>query len=262
MDQKKYTIRELRALCQNVGAQHNAQTIFGLANRAVSIYLTKLFIKTSITPNQITVAGTVVYLLGITSFIFGEWETALLGSILLVFAGILDACDGEVARFRKLKGGYGASYVEPASHDIMYGLTFLPIAYGAFIQTGDPYVLLFGAAATIFKLLYRLGEVRYLYGVLKKQQTSPANAEEAPKKFKEQSFVTKILYVAYRHTATSTGLVPPLIVAGLFERLDLYVLVYGVYYGLLWGALFVKQMLRFRRVLRQDAAIPLKPDSA
>lgn len=251
MEQKNYTILELRQLCQNMGAQNSAQTIFGLANRVVSIYLTKLLLKTSLTPNWITTLGVLVYLLGVVSFMGGEWRGALLGFLLMALAGVLDACDGEVARFRKLKDGYGASYVEPVSHDIMYGLTFLPIAYGAFVQTGNPYMFLFGAAASIFKLLYRLGEVRYLYGVLKK--TPQVEGAEAPKIFKEQSRFTKILYALYRHTATSTGILAPLLIAGLFERLDIYVIVYAVYYSLLWLALFMKQIIRFHRLSRKEA---------
>jgi len=247
MQNEKYTIKELRALCQDIGVEDDTQTIFGRANRLVSIYLTKIFLKTPITPNWITVAGVIVYLFGITFFVFGNWEGALIGYFLLVFAGILDACDGEIARFRKMKGGYGASFVEPVSHDIMYSLTFLPIAYGAFIQTGNPYVFLFAAAASIFKLLYRLGEVRYLYGVLR-YVVERDDSVTVPKKFKDRSIVTKIIYVVYRHTATSTGLLFPLLVAGLFERLDIYVIGYGIYFFLLWCALFAKHIYRFRKL--------------
>src|SRR3989338_5668011 len=94
----KYTVKELRALCQDQGAQDNTQTVFGRANRLISIYLTKFLLKTSATPNWITVAGTVASLLGIASFVSGNWVGALVGSALLLFAGVLDACDGEVAR--------------------------------------------------------------------------------------------------------------------------------------------------------------------
>lgn len=244
---ENYTTAELRKMCQDLGGDQNeAQTTFGLANRLVSIYLTKIFLKTSLTPNWITVIGTVVYILGIACFVLGNWVGALVGFSLLVFAGILDACDGEVARFRKIKGGYGMSFVEPVSHDIMYSLTFFPIAYGAFVQTGNPFVFLFGAAASVFKLLYRIGEVRYLYGVIK--HTVYTEDFPAPKKFKERSAVTKLMYVMYRHTATSTGLLMPLLIAGLFERLDIYVIFYGVYFFLLWCALFIKQVYRFRRL--------------
>lgn len=252
MKNKKYTIKELRALCQDLGAQDDAQTVFGRANRLVSIYLTKFFLKTTLTPNWITVAGTVVYLFGIASFVFGNWEWALIGFALLVFAGVLDACDGEVARFRKTKG-YGASFVEPISHDIMYSFTFLPVAYGAFIQTGNPYVFLFGASASIFKLLYRISEARYLHGVLR-PGAEKGYSVVPTKKFKDHSIITKIIYIAYRHTATSTGILFPLLIAGLFERLDIYVIGYGIYFFLLWFAQFIKQMYRFRKLLRREAA--------
>jgi len=254
MENKQYTIKELRALCQGIGAGGDAQTVFGRSNRLVSIYLTKFLLKTTLTPNWITVAGTIVYLFGIAAFIFGTWTGALIGFLLLVFAGILDACDGEVARFRKTKG-YGGSFVEPISHDIMYGLTFLPVAFGAFVQTGNPYIFLFGASATIFKLLYRLGDARYLAGVLR--PSAEKNHSAAPKvlkKFKDHSRITKIIYVLYRHTATSTGILPPLLIAGLFERLDIYVIFYGVYFLLLWLAQFTKHIYRFRKLLRQESA--------
>lgn len=245
-DRENYTIAELRKMCQDIGDQDDAQTTFGRVNRLFSIYLTKIFLKTSLTPNWITVSGTVVYLLGITCFVSGDWVWALAGFLLLVFAGVLDACDGEVARFRKIKGGHGASFVEPVSHDIMYSFTFFPISYGAFVQTGNPFVFLFGAMASVFKLLYRLSEVRYLYGVIR--HTVHSDATEPPKKFKERSLATKTMYIVYRHTATSTGILLPLLIAGIFERLDLYVIFYGIYFFLLWCALFIKQIRRFRRL--------------
>ena len=155
------------------------------------------------------------------------------------------------ARFRKIKGGRGASFVEPISHDIMYALTFFPIAYGAFIQTGNPYVFIFGAAASIFKLLYRLSEARYLHGILR--SGAAIKNGMSPKPFKDRSFVTKTIYAIYRHTATSTGILLPLLIAGLFERLDIYVIGYGVYFFLLWFALFTKHIYRFRKINQEEA---------
>ena len=78
---------------------------------------------------------------------------SLIGFSFLFLATISDACDGELFRFRKYRTGYGG-YVESLSHDIMYGLMFVPIAYGVFLQTGNHIFLIFGAGAAIFKLLF------------------------------------------------------------------------------------------------------------
>ncbi|MEK7125581.1 MAG: CDP-alcohol phosphatidyltransferase family protein [Patescibacteria group bacterium] len=245
-----YSIKQLRELCQDTGPAKNTQSWFGLANRFVSIYFTKLFVATSITPNQITFLSTIIYLVGIGFIASGDKAYGLVGFGLLLLATVFDACDGEVFRFRRFKRGYGDSYVEPLSHDIMYGLMFTAIGYGAYLQTGYAWMLLVGAAASTFKLLFRMTETRFLHGVLGRVELYYGHTD-AVKKFNEASSLHRLIYVLYRNTATSTGLLFPLLVTIIFERLDIFIILYGVGYTMLWFGLFGRQIRRFTKISKQ-----------
>ena len=244
-----YTIKQLRELCQDTGPAKSTQSWFGLANRFVSIYFTKLFVATSITPNQITFLSTIIYLVGIGFIATGDKVYGLIGFAGLLLATVFDACDGEVFRFRRFKRGYGDSYVEPLSHDIMYGLMFTAIGYGAYLQTGYAWMLLVGAAASIFKLFFRMTETRFLNGVLGRMQYH--GFTDTTKKFNQASAWHRLVYTLYRNTATSTGLLFPLLIAIIFARLDIFIILYGAGYSMLWLGLFARQIRRFTKISKQ-----------
>ncbi len=69
-------------------AQDNALTRY--LYRPLSAPMTKLFVRTPITPNQISIL------------------TAILGSAIVLFASYVDCCDGEVARLKLLSSKLGA----------------------------------------------------------------------------------------------------------------------------------------------------------
>ena len=108
-----------------------------------------------------------VFFSGLSLFIFQIRLVDFLGVFLVYFSSVLDACDGEVARFRRVQfperpvSHVGALYVEPVSHDVQYGLMFLPLGYAGFLASGSIWPLAFGVVAGTFKLLARLLEHRY-----------------------------------------------------------------------------------------------------
>lgn len=243
-----HTIAELRKQCQYIPPEV-MQTVAGKVSRWFSIYLTWFLLRIKTTPNQITVFATFLYLIGAGLFALNDFVLNFVAFGFLMVSTLFDASDGEVARFYQYKGGYGNSYVEPLSHDIMYGLMFMPIAFGAYQMTGSVVFLLAGAATTIFKLLFRMTQVRFFYGV---QQLMPERGHHDPtKKLIEQSGFTKLVYTVYRNTATSSGLHVFLLLAIIFYRLDVFIVAYACIFFLLWCGLFMRQMLRFSNISKQ-----------
>lgn len=242
------TIKELRKICQATGPSRQTQSYFGRMVRMVSIYFTRIFIALGAYPNHITVSGTVMYLIGIGFIASGTLVYGLIGFGLLMLSTIFDACDGELFRFRGYREGYGF-YVEPTTHDIMYGLQFALIGYGAFLQTGQWWIFYFGVAGSIFKLLFRLHEVRFFFNVT--TVLPQRDHVDTTRKFTEQSRLTKLIYLIYRNAATSSGMLLPLLIAIIFLRLDLFIIVYGTGYFLLWAGLLTRQIWRFRRIIKQ-----------
>lgn len=245
----KQTIKELREICQATGPSKSMQTVFGLFARTFSIYATWFFIRTTITPNQITTFGTILYIIGVGLYISGNYWLMLIGFFLFIIETILDASDGEIHRYRKYKGGYGASYVEPLSHDIKYGLMFLPIAYGAYIISGNSLVLIAGGATSIFKLLFRITEIRFFYGVTKLLTTKGQIDNTA--QFDKTPGIRRIIYILYRQIATSTGMLIPLFIATIYNRIDLFIYIYAFIFGIIWISLLIRQILRFSKISKQ-----------
>ena len=76
-------------------------------NRSCSRPLTRLFLRTPLTPNQITVLSFLTGLLGASGFLLGSYGGSVLGALLLQFSTVLDCVDGEVARVKMLESPLG-----------------------------------------------------------------------------------------------------------------------------------------------------------
>jgi len=119
-----------------------------ILNRPISLRITKLLLKTGITPNQISVLSTVIGLVGASFFFSGEYFFLILGGMLIHIHSIVDGCDGEVARLKLRQTKYGGwldavldRYVDAA---IIFGL-----AYGYLSVTGDMTIWIIGFSALI-----------------------------------------------------------------------------------------------------------------
>lgn len=78
-----------------------------ILNRPISIKISKLLLKTKITPNQISLVGFITAFFGALFFYVGEYIFLVIGGILVHLSSIIDGCDGEVARLKLVKTKYG-----------------------------------------------------------------------------------------------------------------------------------------------------------
>ncbi len=237
---KKYSIKELRRICQASAPNPARESKVGLFSRVFSIYFTKLFLPTKITPNQITAVSVLVYLGGVSLFAFNNYAIGIVGSLIVFFSIVLDGCDGEVARFRKSAGGWGGSYVEPVSHDIQYSFIFLILGTVLVYHDYSPYYLLAGAIASVAKLLYRLLETRFW--MKKNFSISNEEVERIKTNYKQKSMFIRMFYWINKNFFSSTGIFLMLFICAIMNRIDLYILFFAIGYGLLWLALFAKQV--------------------
>lgn len=248
------TIKELREICQATAPAPERETFTGKKARIFSIYLTKLFLKTSITPNQITVISVFVFFIGMSLFLFGKTGFAILGALCVFFATILDGSDGEVARFRQTKNPVGGLYVEPVSHDIQYGLMFFILGIAAYLSTKSFLPLVFAFAASTFKLMTRLLENRYWF--MTKAIVSDEEIKELRKNFSARPAYKRFLSWVKRNTMTSNGLILPLLLAAIFSKLSWFLYAYGTAHILLWILVFIKQI----RALPTAATVVMKAE--
>lgn len=246
------TIQELRERCQGSGSKAPSlasQTLWGRFNRIFSIYATWIFIRLPFTPNQITVFGTIVFLVGCLSFAVGESTYNYIGWGLIVLSFVLDAVDGELARYRNVMKRFdlGGVYVEPVSHDVQYGLMFLPMGFGASAATGSLYPFLFAGIAASCKLMFRLLEFRHTAAM--------RHIDEVDGKFYGHSTGKKTpatwSYFLYRNVFVVTGMIPMLLIATLLNHIDWFVYFYGTSLFAIWLYLLNRHVRRIWKTAKE-----------
>ena len=76
-------------------------------NRPISLILTKFFLKTSITPNAITLLSFFIGSLSAYFFSLGGYLNPIIGGLLFQFSSVVDCSDGEVARLKFMESSFG-----------------------------------------------------------------------------------------------------------------------------------------------------------
>ena len=128
------SIKELREICQNVGE-------FPWPERKVSIYITRAFLATPITANQVTIIDLALGVCGnLLLFLEGNLYP-LVGAVLLELFAIFDCVDGEIARYRKSSSAY-SEFFQDLAHPLIHPMTFVGLAYGVYTTFGQPTVFL------------------------------------------------------------------------------------------------------------------------
>ena len=139
------------AQMRNSGLHHDS-TITRILSRPVSRVLTRMFLNTPISPNQITLIS---FFLGLTSaFLFsrGYYESSVIASALLVLSTWIDGADGEIARLKFMESDIGKK-LDLYCDNIIHFLVFTAIGYGVFLKTSETLFLYLGSLAGLGGLL-------------------------------------------------------------------------------------------------------------
>src|SRR5262249_38291809 len=75
--------------------------------RRISLFLTRYLVRTSITPNAMTLVSVAVGLAGAACFLVSERPWHVARALLCLAHSILDGCDGEIARLKFLESRWG-----------------------------------------------------------------------------------------------------------------------------------------------------------
>ena len=129
-------------------------------NRRVSSHLTRWFLKTSLTPNHITLISLGVGFVAGFFFWVGGYGNGMVGALLFQFSAILDCCDGEVARSKSMQSRLGW-WLDLVGDNVVHVVLFLSIAWAAHRDTGSGVPLVLGIAASA-GVLMSLGMVLLL----------------------------------------------------------------------------------------------------
>lgn len=117
-------------------------------NRILSRPITQFFLRTKLTPNQITLLSALAGILAFFGFSVGTKATFILGAIFFEAFYVLDNCDGEVARARGQSTKFG-SWLDIWVDYFVHVLAFVGIAIGVYRFSLTPVIIIAGVAATL-----------------------------------------------------------------------------------------------------------------
>lgn len=144
--QNEKDFQEMENRLLKSGGLNNDSFLDRLVTRFISRRLTGIFLKTSLTPNQITFLSLIVGLVAALCFFKGNYEMGIVGSVLLLISAWIDCTDGEVARLKFMVSEWG-SKLDIIADNIVHCFVFFSIGMGLFYSTGDPVFKFLGLLA-------------------------------------------------------------------------------------------------------------------
>jgi len=111
-------------------------------NRRISIWITRLLVKTALTPNQVTWISFLILLPGAYLLSTGQARSLIAAGILIQLSYTLDCCDGEVSRLKGMGSKKGA-WLDGALDRLSELLLFVALGVGLYRQQGQHVVWLY-----------------------------------------------------------------------------------------------------------------------
>jgi len=130
-------------------------------NRYVSLFFSRLLVKTPLTPNQVSVGILALGLFGAWLVSRGSHVGMALGGFLFQMQSILDGCDGEMSRIT-YRGSLAGEWLDTVGDDLTNYSFFAGAAWGLHHSTGNALYLVAGAVTVGCGVLTSAIEYRYL----------------------------------------------------------------------------------------------------
>jgi phosphatidylglycerophosphate synthase len=117
-------------------------------NRPVGRWLSKILVHTSVSPNQVSVASTLLGLMSAWLFAQGNDRAALSGAILLQVSAIVDCVDGDLARVLFKESRLG-KWLDIGGDQVVHISVFVSIGIGLYRAGSEAPVMLLAASAAV-----------------------------------------------------------------------------------------------------------------
>lgn len=105
--------------------------------------LTPYFLKTNLTPNQITIISGIFGVLGALMLIHNQHVYLIISAIFIQLYAILDLVDGDVARIKNLQSNFGM-WLDIFFDKLIDFLLIFSIAIGIYLETSEVIYLIIG----------------------------------------------------------------------------------------------------------------------
>jgi len=151
LEEKDFQSEEERII-KTSGGLKNDSFFTRILSRPISQRLTRLFLKTRFTPNQITILSFVLGLASAWCFFQGGYQMGLSGAGLLLLSIWTDGVDGEVARIKFMETTMGGK-LDIFCDNVVHMAVFFAIGRGLFHATGQVIFLYLGLLAALGSLI-------------------------------------------------------------------------------------------------------------
>jgi phosphatidylglycerophosphate synthase len=128
------------------GQEEDVMPLFPLV-RHVSNALSSALIRMPVTPNQITTISILLGLISAAALLLNTRMGDVACGVLLTISYVLDNCDGDVARAKKLSSKFGA-FLDTFGDWLVHAVLFACLGVAAQERTGNALWLWFGIAAS------------------------------------------------------------------------------------------------------------------
>jgi len=236
------SIKELRKICQSPRDLHNPDSFLGQRFwRFFSIYITKLLLYTPIKPDHITFFMIFWGFLAGFFFSIGTYKYMIIGTIVLEFFMVLDALDGEVARYKKLFSVRGG-FLDIIAHMTNTIGPFIGMTIGLYKYNPSVYIVLAGLSASAFSLFcFNIQAIshhvlfkEFLKRLAEKKLTKTTTGKIAQTNIKPGILksIGKLINYLYDHTY----MVQIILITAILGQLYWLLIFYGITFPLFWLA--------------------------
>jgi len=138
-----------------------------LINRRISIPISRLLVRTSLTPNMLSLMSFILALVAAAALALGTKLGLLIGGIMAEVASILDGCDGEIARLKLMFSEFGAWFdrVLDRYADILIIAALSTAAMGGHPETAWMWGLIAAAGSLLMSYTANICDIMYLNGI-------------------------------------------------------------------------------------------------
>jgi len=215
------SVSELRKICQDFSAYKSSNMGWfpKHVTRKISIYFTKLCLKTGISANQATIISLAFTVIGGAFFILPEPWWWLVGILLCYGYRVFDCVDGEIARYNKAPS-LGGELLEDNAHRVTELYIPACMTFGVYNSLNTDIVFVFGFLAVIAFALQSASRMSMFYyssrqGIALDRIKGPAAVDPAI----VRPVIMRYGYLLYKALVSvpGLGLIPQLLVVALID---------------------------------------------
>ena len=148
IDSEESLVSSEKKLYQSLGSSSDSPILDTFVIRKISRFISTLFLRTPVTPNQVTITSLLLGLLSGFLFSFGEFTYGIFAGVLYFLSVIFDQCDGEIARLKYMQSESG-KILDIITDTVVNAAIVAGITCGIYKNNGSGFIIVLGLLAML-----------------------------------------------------------------------------------------------------------------